>query len=114
MIVSELDTAKALGSGDLEVLATPKMIALMENAAMMAVAPHIRQEETTVGGYIECSHIAPTIVGNVVTAHAVLRKIDRAALHFDILAYCGDKKIGEGHHVRYIVDRAKFLNKIDS
>lgn len=110
--VEESLTAKAVGSGDLPVLATPAMIALMENASMLAVAPHLRDGETTVGGFMECSHLAPTGVGAEVEAHAVLRNIDGPRLHFDIAAYEGERKIGEGHHVRYVVDREKFLGKI--
>lgn len=110
--VEEHLTARAVGSGDLPVLATPVMIALMENASMLAVAPHLRDNETTVGGFIECSHLSPTGVGSEVEAHATLRRIDGSRLHFDIVAYEGERKIGEGHHVRYVVDREKFLSKI--
>ena len=112
-IVTGETTAKALGSGDLPVLATPAMIALMENAAMLAVAPHLQENETTVGGYMECSHLKPTAVGEDVEAVATLKKIDGAALHFEIEAYAGEKKIGSGHHIRYIVDRDRFLAKLN-
>lgn len=111
-IVTEQMTARAVGSGDLPVLATPMMIALMENAAMLAVATRLGQHETTVGGYMECSHLKPTAVGEEIEAIAHLRKIDGKALHFDIEAYSGDKKIGEGHHIRYVVDRTRFLSKL--
>jgi len=110
--VSEAMTAKAVGSGDLPVLATPLMIALMENAAMLAVAAHLRENETTVGGYMECSHLKPTAVGEEIEALAILRKIEGASLHFDIEVYADDKKIGTGHHIRYIVDRNRFLSKL--
>ncbi len=111
-IVVQHLTAKAIGSGDLPVLATPAMISLMENASMLAVAPHLAENETTVGGYMECSHLAPTGMGDEVEAEAILVKIEGKALHFDIIARAGDKKIGEGHHIRYIVDRERFLSKI--
>ena len=112
LIVVQHLTAKAIGSGDLPVLATPAMIALMENAAMLAVAPHLAETETTVGGYMECSHLKPTAMGDEIEAEAVLTKIDGKALHFDITAYDGDMKIGEGHHIRYIVDRDRFLSRL--
>ncbi len=105
-------TAKAIGSGDLPVLATPAMIALMENAAMLAVAPHLEENQTTVGGFIECSHLSPTGMGDEVEAEATLVKIEGKSLHFDITALAGEKKIGEGHHIRYIVDRERFLSKL--
>lgn len=111
IVVRQL-TAKAIGSGDLPVLATPAMIALMENAAMLAVAPHLAETDTTVGGFMECSHLKPTGIGEEVEAEATLTKIEGKALHFDIVAYSGDKKLGEGHHIRYIVDRDRFLSKL--
>ncbi len=111
-IVVQHLTAKAIGSGDLPVLATPAMIALMENASMLAVAPYLGENETTVGGYMECSHLAPTGMGDEVEAEATLVKIEGKALHFDITALAADKKIGEGHHIRYIVDRDRFLSKL--
>ncbi|MDO4335257.1 MAG: thioesterase family protein [Bacteroidales bacterium] len=111
-IVTEAMTAKAVGSGDLPVLASPAMIALMENAAMLAVAAHLKENETTVGGFMECSHLKPTAVGEEIEALAILRKIDGAALHFDIEASAGEKKIGTGHHVRYVVDRERFMAKL--
>lgn len=111
MVVQHL-TAKAIGSGDLPVLATPAMIALMENAAMLAVAPHLAATDTTVGGFMECSHLKPTAMGDEVEAEATLTKVEGKALHFDIAAYAGGKKIGEGHHIRYIVDRDRFLSRL--
>ncbi|MDE6856552.1 MAG: thioesterase family protein [Muribaculaceae bacterium] len=114
LIVVQHLTAKAIGSGDLPVLATPAMIALMEKASMLAVAPCLAEGETTVGGYMECSHLKPTGMGDEVEAAATLTKIDGKALHFEIAAYAGDKKIGEGHHIRYIVDRERFLAKLQA
>lgn len=111
-IVVQHLTAKAIGSGDLPVLATPAMIALMENAAMLAVAPRLAENETTVGGFMECSHLAPTAMGDEIEANAVLVKIEGKGLHFDIIAFANNKKIGEGHHIRYIVDRDRFLSKL--
>lgn len=112
--MTEEMTAKAVGSGELPVLATPMMIALMENAAMLAVAGHLRENETTVGGFMECSHLKPTAVGEEIEAVASLRKIEGAALHFEIEAFAGEKKIGTGQHIRYIVDRNRFLSKLAS
>ena len=111
-IVVQHMTAKAIGSGDLPVLATPAMIALMENAAMLAVAPHLADTDTTVGGFMECSHQKPTGIGEEVEAEATLVKIEGKSLHFDIVAYSGEKKLGEGHHIRYIVDRDRFLSRL--
>lgn len=112
LTVTAAQTAEAMGSGDLPVLATPAMISLMENAAMLAVAAELPEGSTTVGGFMECSHLVPTPIGAEVEAVAILRQADARSLHFDIAAYCGEKKLGEGHHVRYIVDRTRFLSKL--
>lgn len=110
--VTDANTAITIGSGDMPVLATPAMMALMENAAMMAVANELPDGSTTVGGYIESSHLKPSPVGAVVTATATLTKIDGRKLYFDVKAMQGDVVIGEGKHLRFIVDRERFLSKI--
>lgn len=112
LTVGNENTAIALGSGDMPVLATPAMMALMENAAMLAVASELEDGDTTVGGHIESSHLRPTPVGAEVSATATLEKIDGRKLYFKIIAHQGDKIIGEGTHLRFIVNREKFLTKI--
>lgn len=112
LTVTEALTAKAMGSGDLPVLATPAMMALMENAAMTAVAPELPEGSTTVGGHIESSHLKPTPVGAKVKAEATLTKVDGRKLYFTVKAMQGDTVIGEGTHLRFIVDREKFMSKL--
>lgn len=111
-MVTDCNTAIALGSGDMPVLATPAMMALMENAAMLAVADHLPEGSTTVGGKIESTHLRPTALGAEVEATAVLEKIDGRKLFFSVTARQGDTVIGEGTHLRFIVDREKFLSKL--
>ena len=106
------DTAVVQGSGQLEVLATPRLIALMENAAMLAAAQSLSPEETTVGGQIAITHLAPSAVGAEVSATAVLDKAEGRKLTFSVSAREGDKLIGEGTHVRFIVDKEKFMAKL--
>ena len=98
-----------MGSGDLPVLATPVMMALMENAAMLAVAPHLPQGSTTVGGHIAASHVKPTAVGHTVTATATVTAVDGRKIEFAVAAHCGETLLGEGSHTRFIVDRDRFL-----
>ena len=105
-------TAHSVGSGDMEVLATPMMMALMENAAMLAVADELPEGSTTVGGHIESSHVKPSKVGAEVSATATLTKVDGKKLTFSITAKMGDDIIGEGTHLRFIVDKAKFLSRL--
>jgi predicted thioesterase len=112
LTVGNENTAIALGSGDMPVLATPAMMALMENAAMLAVASELEDGDTTVGGHIESSHLRPTPVGAEVSATATLEKVEGRKLYFKIIAHQGDKIIGEGTHLRFIVNREKFLAKI--
>ena len=110
--VNQNNTALALGSGDMEVFATPAMVALMENAAMNAVAPHLEAGQTTVGTQISTSHIKASALGATITATAVLTAVDGPSLTFAITAHEGDKTIGEGTHTRFIVDRERFLAKL--
>lgn len=112
VVVSDANTAIALGSGDMPVLATPAMLALMENAAMLAVAAELPEGSTTVGGQISSSHLAPSPVGAEVRARATLEKIDGRKLYFNVIALQDDKVIGEGTHLRFIVDRERFIAKL--
>ena len=109
MTVCGNHSAKALGSGDLEVCGTPAMMALMENAAMLAVADNLPKGYTTVGGHIESSHLKPTKVGHEVEATAILTKIDGKKLYFTIEAREDDLVIGRGTHLRFVVHRDKFM-----
>ena len=112
LTVSEAQTAVQLGSGDMPVLATPAMMALMENAAMLAVADELPNGCTTVGGYIESSHLKPSKIGDKITATAEVTKIDDKKIEFKISAYSGDTMLGEGTHLRFIVDQERFMSKI--
>ena len=112
MRVMDGNTAEFIGSGDMAVLATPAMVALMENAAMLAVALHLEEGETTVGSMISTSHLKPSKIGASISAVAELTAIEGRKLSFKISAYDGDTLIGEGEHVRFIVNREKFLSKL--
>ena len=111
-VVNNNNTAKALGSGDMDVFATPAMVALMENAAMNAVAPHLEEGQTTVGTQISTSHIKASALGATITATAVLKAVDGRSLTFEITARDGENVIGEGVHTRFIIDRERFLSKL--
>ena len=112
LTVDDTVTAIAMGSGNMPVLATPAMMALMENAAMLAVADHLPQGSTTVGGHIASSHLKPSKLGDIVTATATVTGLDGKKIEFKVQAHCGDTLLGEGTHLRFIVDRARFLSKI--
>lgn len=112
LTVDNAHSAIAMGSGDMPVLATPAMMALMENAAMMAVASHLPEGATTVGGQISTSHLRPSAMDAVVTATATLEKVEGKKLFFRVEARQGETLIGEGTHLRFIVDREKFMEKL--
>ncbi len=110
--VTTQNTAIAMGSGDLPVFATPSMVALMENAAMLAISDKLDEHETTVGGHIEASHLAPSSIGAVIEATATVTEIKGKKITFDIEVYQGNKLIGKASHVRVIVHRKTFLENL--
>ncbi len=112
LTVSEAVTAIAMGSGDMPVLATPSMMALMENAAMLAVADHLPEGSTTVGGHITSSHLKPSKLGDIVTATATVTKVEGKKIEFKIETHCGETLLGKGTHLRFIVDREKFISRL--
>ena len=112
LLVTDGVTAIAMGSGDMPVLATPSMMALMENAAMLAVKNELPDGCTTVGGHIESSHLKPTKVGDTVRAIAEVTKVEGKKIEYHVAAFCGETLLGEGTHLRFIVDKEKFLSKL--
>ncbi len=111
-VVSESNTAETLGSGDLAVFATPAMIALMENAAMKAVAEALPEGSTTVGTEMNATHIKASAVGAEIVATAVVTEVEGRKITLNVGARDGESLIGEGTHTRFIVDRVKFMSKL--
>ena len=112
LLVEERHLAINVGSGDLPVLATPVMVMPMENAAMKSVADTIADDETTVGAQVSVSHLRPTPLADTVNATATLVEIDGRKLTFRVIAEDSKGLVGEGTHVRYIVNRERFVSKI--
>ena len=112
LTVTEDVTAMVIGSGDMPVLATPMMMALMENAAMLAVKDYLPEGLTTVGGHIESSHLKPSKIGDVVRAEAEVIKVEGKKIEFKVTAYSGETLLGEGTHLRFVVDREKFMSRL--
>ena len=112
MNVTTEKTALAIGSGDLPILATPALLALMENAAMNAVVHELEDGQSTVGGEISSSHVKPTGLGKQVSATATLIKVEGRKLYFRVNAHEDGKLLGEGTHLRFVVDKVRFLSKL--
>jgi predicted thioesterase len=103
--------ASQVGSGSLDVLATPSLIALMEQAACDAIHRHLPGGQTTVGVRIDVRHLAPTPPGIQISARAELVEVDGRRLVFRVEAFDAHEKIGEGVHERAIVDADRLLGR---
>ena len=112
VVVSPSNTAATMGSGDMDVFATPAMVALMENAAMLAVAAHLPEGSATVGTQMNTSHIKASPLGVTITASAELTEVEGRKLTFAVKAWDEKGTIGEGVHTRFVVDRERFLSKL--
>ncbi len=112
LVVREEDTAQHLGSGNVAVLATPRMIALMENASVKAVDHLLPPGQATVGGEIRVRHLAATPQGMEVTVNSELVEIEGRRLTFKVEAFDEREKVGEGTHIRFVIDLERFREKI--
>ena len=112
-IVSEANSAKAMGSGTLNVFATPAMTALMEETAWKSVAPYLEEGCGTVGTLLNITHDAPTPFGMKVWCESELIEVDGRRLVFQVTAYDEKGKIGGGRHERFIIQNEKFQAKAD-
>ena len=111
--VTDSDTARAVGSGDLPVLGTPRLIALAEQATVAAAASLLADGQTTVGTRIRFDHLYPTPVGGTITASAELAHRDDRLLRFTVAAHDGDGRlVGEGEITRVIVNADRFMAKL--
>ena len=108
--VTEKDTALAVKSGSLQVLATPVLSALMEEAAVAALAPCLPPKQTTVGGFIAVRHNVPTPVGQTIKATATVTAVK--GISFTITASDENGAIGEAEHTRFLVDEEAFMRKL--
>src|SRR5262245_20620608 len=112
LLVGANDTAAAFSSGAVAVLATPRLIGLLEESAFLAVLPALAEEQTTVGTRVDVRHLAATPVGMRVTASAELLEVYERRLRFRIQAYDERELVAEGTHERAIVNCARFLERV--
>ncbi|MDI6105802.1 hotdog domain-containing protein [Actinoplanes sp. NEAU-A12] len=109
LTVTDADTAQSLGSGDVPVLATPRVLALAEAATVAATARQIPGGVTTVGTRAEIEHRSPTPLGRRVTAQATLTKVDGRKLFFEVTVQDGDVLAAEVRIERIVLDRQRFI-----
>jgi predicted thioesterase len=110
--VGETDTAVAARSGDVPVLATPRLLALCEEATVAALEGHLERGKTTVGMRVQLEHLAPTGVGGIVRAEAVLEEVEGPRLTFKVSAHDDRGLVGVGRVTRVIVNTERFLEKL--
>jgi predicted thioesterase len=113
LVVGESDTAIALGSGDVPVLGTPRVVALCEEATLRAVEGNLEKGQTTVGIRIQLDHVHPSPIGDKVRAEATLEKIEGRRLTFTVSVNDARSPLAVGKVTRVIVDIDRFLGKSD-
>ncbi|MCB0956289.1 MAG: hotdog domain-containing protein [Ilumatobacteraceae bacterium] len=111
LVVTDADTAVAMGSGSVLVLATPRVIALCEQATCAALAGHLAEGCTTVGMRVQLDHLQPTPVGGEVEAEAVLEKIEGRRLTFMVSASDTKGLVAAGKVTRVLVEVDRFMDK---
>ncbi|MEU8256415.1 hotdog domain-containing protein [Micromonospora inaquosa] len=111
LTVTDADTAQAVGSGDVPVLGTPRVVALAEAATVAATATGMPPGSTTVGTRVELEHLAPTVVGRTVRAQALLAAVDGRRLSFEVTVSDGDQTVARGRVERILVDRGRFVER---
>lgn len=111
-LVENQHSAKKIGSGALEVLSTPSLIAFMENVAKDVAEEYTTSEETTVGIELNVQHLKATALGKKVQVTANLTEQKKAILSFDLEAHEGDVLVGKGTHKRAIVNIEKFMENV--
>lgn len=109
--VDETNTARTMGSGTLDVFATPAMIALMEQTAWKSVEAELEEGSGTVGTFLEVSHDAPTPLGMEVTCESELTAVNGRELTFEVKAYDERGTVGKGIHKRFIINEERFMEK---
>lgn len=112
-VTPEMSAAR-VGSGLVDVFATPMLVALVEQTCYESVLPHLDEGQGTVGTLVSISHTSATPIGKRVWCDSELTEVDRRRLVFSVKAYDEAGPIGEGTHERFVIDTAKFMDKLKS
>ncbi len=113
MIVRKRDLVSRLGGVTVQVLSTPRLIQLLEAAAVDAIQEFLGPGQMSLGSLVKIRHLSPTPLGMKVTAHAILKEVDERRLLFWVDAHDELEKVAEGEHERVLVSREKFLLRIE-
>jgi len=113
LTVEECHTASSTGSGDIDVLSTPTLLGLAEQACVAAISDDLPEGETSVGAWSEIEHVAPVPIGTEICAEATLRGHHGSRLEFVVLIRDGEDIVAKVRHRRVLVDRQRFVAKID-
>ncbi len=112
IVVTPDRTASHLETGSVSVLSTPSMVWLVEHNAQTLAQKHLPEGKTTVGAEVLIRHLAPTPLGMKVTARVRIEEIDGRRIVFSAEVFDEVEQVGEGRHVRVIVDHARFMDKV--
>jgi len=112
MVVKEEDLVSSLGAVAVHVLSTPRLIQLMEAAAIKAIEGYLSSGELSLGTRVSIQHLSATPLGMKVTAHALLKRVEKNLLFFLVDAYDEKEKVAEGEHERLVVSKDRFVQKV--
>jgi fluoroacetyl-CoA thioesterase len=113
MVVTEEDLVSHLGGVSVNVLSTPRLIQLMEAAAIKAIRDYLPDDQLSLGTRVNIKHLLATPVGMKVTAHALLTSVEKNRLFFMVDAYDEKEKVAEGEHERILVAKERFLQRVE-
>ncbi len=113
MVVKEEDLVSQLGDVPLDVLSTPRLIQLLETAAIEAIRDHLPGDQVSLGTEVRIRHLSATPLGMKVTANALLKGVEKSRLLFLVDAYDEKEKVAEGEHERILVSTERFLQKVE-
>jgi predicted thioesterase len=114
VVVTEANSAKTMGSGTLDVFATPAMVALMERTCWTSIQDHLEPGWGSVGTGLDIAHSAPTPLSLTVTCESELVSVEGRKLTFHVVCKDNKGEIGSGTHQRFLVENEKFQKKADS
>jgi len=112
-LVTEAVSARHIGSGDLRVYATPAMVALIERASVLLLAPHLAPGHSTVGTGLTVRHLAPTPLGKTVRARVEVVSVNGGRIGLRAEVWDEVEKVGEAEHERAVIDVERFLRRVE-